>query len=295
MKRLLTLFFACIIVCSAGAQAVRVISSTNRVGSGNTPKVHVDVVMYRITYDAKMTADTTETPYKYSETQMRLDIGQNATRFYDYTKEQRDSIIRARVKEGNMNFDGLPMGGKCTWEYLKNYPEEGKSTFTDFVGKDEYQCIEDVETPDWEIVPDSTATIIGYKCQLAKARFKGRTWYAWYAEDIPMGEGPWKLGGLPGLVLRAYDAPRQYVFDAVGMSNESGRWNISFSKRSRETVSQKELREIQQKFDVKSLFTSAAGIVEVKTVDSNGNVSEGNADKLMKRRLQMQCNPIELE
>ena len=295
MKRLIIFITACIIVCSANAQIVRMISSTNRVEGKSAPKVQVDVVMYRITYDAKMTADTTKTPYNYNETQMRLDIGQKATRFYDYTKAKRDSIIRAMVKEGNLNFDGLPKGGNCTWEYFKGYPEEGKSTFIDIVGKDEYQCVEDVETPDWEIIPDSTATIIGYTCQLAKTRFKGRTWFAWYAEDIPMGEGPWKLCGLPGLILRAYDAPRQYVFDAAGMSNESGRWNISFSKRERETVSQKDLREIQQKFDIKNLITSGAGIVEVKSVDSNGNVSEGSLDKLMKRKLKMECNPIELE
>ena len=295
MKKLTLLFAACMMFCSTNAQVVRVISSTNKVESKSTPKENVDVVMYRITYNSKMANDTTNTPYRYSETQMRLDIGQKATHFYDYIKQKRDSIIRARIKEGNFNFDGLPSGHNCVWEYYKNYPAEGKSTFTDVVGKDEYQCVENVETPDWQLIPDSTATIMGYKCQLAKARFKGRTWFAWYTEDIPVNEGPWKLCGLPGLILRAYDLPRQYVFDAAGMTTENGRWNITFSKKQRESISQKELREAKQKFDVKSLIASAAGNVEVTHIDSNGNVTKGNTDKIMKRKLKTECNPIELE
>lgn len=282
--------------CSTEAQTVRVISSTRTVKSSNAPKKHVDVVNYRITYNAKMANDTTKTPYIYAESQMRLDIGTKATHFYDYTKQQKDSIMRAKVKAGDFDFSDMPKGGRCTWEYYKNYPTEGQSTLTDVVGKDEYQCIEPVETPNWQLIADSTATIMGYNCQMAQARFKGRTWYAWYAEDIPLQEGPWKLCGLPGLVLRAYDEPRQYVFEAAGMSNEQGRWNISFTDAQRETISQKELRKAKQNFDVKELISSAAGNAIVKRVDSNGNVTEGSSVKdILKRKLKTECNPIELE
>ena len=35
--------------------------------------------------------------------------------------------------------------------------------------------------------------------------------------DIPVSDGPWKLGGLPGLILEAYDKGHQYTFTAVGL------------------------------------------------------------------------------
>ena len=54
------------------------------------------------------------------------------------------------------------------------------------------------ETPQqtWEM-QDSTKQVLGYTCQLATARFRGRLWYAWFTLDIPIDNGPWKLGGLP--------------------------------------------------------------------------------------------------
>lgn len=82
-----------------------------------------------------------------------------------------------------------------------------------------YAVTEPVKSPEWTPVADSVATILGYQCRLATAWYKGRQWFAWYADDIPMDAGPWKLCGLPGLILRAYDGGRQFVFEATGMRN----------------------------------------------------------------------------
>jgi hypothetical protein len=35
---------------------------------------------------------------------------------------------------------------------------------------------------------------------------------AWYAPSIPVQEGPWKLSGLPGLVIEAYDDKKDLYF-----------------------------------------------------------------------------------
>ena len=47
--------------------------------------------------------------------------------------------------------------------------------------------------------------ICGYACKKAEARFGGRNWVAWYSTEIPLSFGPWKLNGLPGLILYATD------------------------------------------------------------------------------------------
>lgn len=59
-------------------------------------------------------------------------------------------------------------------------------------------------------------TVCGYTCRRADARFGGRNWTVWYAPEIPLATGPWKLNGLPGLILKATDN-RDFTFDCVGI------------------------------------------------------------------------------
>ena len=52
---------------------------------------------------------------------------------------------------------------------------------------------------------DDTMVILNVSCKKATTTFKGRFYTAWYADEIPIMNGPWKLGGLPGLIMEAYD------------------------------------------------------------------------------------------
>lgn len=59
---------------------------------------------------------------------------------------------------------------------------------------------------------EKTDTVTGQVCNTATATFRGRSWNVWYTTAIPVQCGPWKLSGLPGLILKAVDQTEQYSF-----------------------------------------------------------------------------------
>lgn len=62
---------------------------------------------------------------------------------------------------------------------------------------------------EWKLERDERS-VRGIPCKKATVRFKGRDYVAWYAPSIPFSNGPWKLGGLPGLILEAYDEKMEW-------------------------------------------------------------------------------------
>jgi GLPGLI family protein len=78
-------------------------------------------------------------------------------------------------------------------------------------GKARYFSYEKLPKLEWEFLPQ-TKTFINIPVSLAKTNFRGRVYYAWYAPTIPISYGPWKLNGLPGLIIEAYDKTKEVVF-----------------------------------------------------------------------------------
>jgi GLPGLI family protein len=63
----------------------------------------------------------------------------------------------------------------------------------------------------WEF-GDGEKKIGAFVCHNAFTNFRGRKYEAWFCTDIPAQNGPWKLGGLPGLILEATDSTSEVQF-----------------------------------------------------------------------------------
>lgn len=228
-----------------------------------------DTARYIVYYDLRMVEDTVNAPDIAVKETMRLELGGRVSLFYSQMEYQSDSVNAVVMKNGGNSYSG---GGQVKWRLYKNYPEEGKTALLERFGMDRFVCTEDYAAPLWQPVADSSTVILGYRCSLATATYKGRTWYAWYAEDIPFDAGPWKLGGLPGLILRAYDAPRHYVFDAVGMSEVAPPAPIYYKGGKYEAVSRKQLEGIRRRYfaDPVGYITNNPN-VRVQIRDEQGN------------------------
>lgn len=72
----------------------------------------------------------------------------------------------------------------------------------------------------WNITTE-TQQLLKYNCTKATTEFRGRTYEAWFTEDVPVANGPWKFGGLPGLIVNIKDVENQYTFELLGADFES--------------------------------------------------------------------------
>ena len=155
-----------------------------------------------------------------------LQIGKEVSKCYSYYTFQCDSLRRTpdgakvwselfrRAIEKDGIYGDFPHVRMSTYVY-KNYPT-GQMTITDRISSQDYCYVDSLHTQT-RTMSDSTREMLGYTCQQAMADFRGRRWTAWFAMDIPVSDGPWKLDGLPGLILEAYDEGQQHVFTAVGL------------------------------------------------------------------------------
>lgn len=103
------------------------------------------------------------------------------------------------------------------WVY-QNYPEIGKLTVHDVLHPSRVVYEEDFSELQWHIQPEDTV-IMGYTCRQAQLSYGGREWIAWYTDEISVSSGPWKLCGLPGLILHASDITGTHVFSAYSLFN----------------------------------------------------------------------------
>ena len=97
----------------------------------------------------------------------------------------------------------------------------------------------------WDIYSEHKE-ILGYDCQKASCNFRGRTYSVWFAKDIPVSEGPWKLKGLPGLILEAVDNESKYNYFAKSIVISSDLQEPTIEKEyfDKEIPDSKNLKEV---------------------------------------------------
>lgn len=126
----------------------------------------------------------------------------------------------------------------------------------------------------WEMVDDSTKTILGYECMLATCNYHGRQWKAWFSPEIPVSDGPWKLSGLPGLILEAYVPNSNFRFIATGIENTNTAITPIYQANTYAKVDRKEALRQQQDYLnhlQERLSARSQGKVEVYITDDKGN------------------------
>jgi GLPGLI family protein len=164
----------------------------------------------RFVYQVTMKSDSTDKANATIET-ARLDISPEKSLFYGEGRIKRDSVMQ-RMRE-TRNFDRNAMQNlRSSIDYIVEKDLVKNITyFKTRLGRDQYTYEEDRKM-DWKILPE-TVKIGEYEAQKAETTFAGRKWYAWFTQDIPFQDGPYKFKGLPGLIIKVEDANGDYSFD----------------------------------------------------------------------------------
>lgn len=219
---------------------------------------------------------------------MYLDLGKNESIYYSFFNHARDSIVQSQLSLGYSAYEimentrNIQRGRKDVF----NISSESKTIkHYSVITAEHYFKSEPVEQINWTISKD-TLTILSYKCIKATARFRGRDWTAWFTQDIPITAGPWKLRGLPGLILKACDADNHYTFECKAIGGINRNLDMKAFAKFRE-ISAKEFDMLVFKFKTDALtMLENKGIKITGAKDANGNTID------LKQR-KSQYNPIE--
>lgn len=190
-------------------------------------------------YDYRFCVDTTGMlEDNYVSDNMLLQIESDGmSKFSSYKNLTVDSILMRSSQEQIVEaaMDGKLSNGEFMTIY-KNYPA-GRLTHTEKICQDWFRYEEDMPQLDWEFT-DSTTTVLGYECQGARCKFRGREWTVFFTEEIPLMDGPWKLHGLPGLIMTATDKDGHYTFECIGIKSKADRaitiYKVPFNKTDRQ-------------------------------------------------------------
>lgn len=176
-----------------------------------------------------------------AQTKDSIDAAQFAV-IYDYTINTLDDegeavcdSIQVVVQVGKSVTKSMPMSqylkettkdmGEVAWksnvareyrETLTHMPTvwinqpEGETTSRDAIFPGVFEGYEPTPQMDWVLTAD-TMHVSGYMCSRAEITFKGVKWSVWYTEEIPSSAGPWRLRGLPGIIVKAEGDAHRFV------------------------------------------------------------------------------------
>ena len=250
----------------------------------------IDELVFRAQYELKMVEDTTKTDCQPNSETMMLEVGKKCSQFYSYTTYLRDSTLIAdyanKVSQDILQQHAKAYGnGRITYRIYKNYPT-GKVTTLDRLATSNFRCEEKNEKPVWTLLSD-TATILTYHCRKATGHFRGRSYTAWFTMEIPVSEGPWKLCGLPGFIIKAEDARGHYSFECTGIEQSDESKPLLFNGKGSESISRRDLNKVYERYakDPVGFITSTAPNVKLTVKDEQGNALTN---------FELPYNPIEL-
>ncbi|MCW2259355.1 MULTISPECIES: GLPGLI family protein [Sphingobacterium] len=208
---------------SLSVSTVALLFSTAIYAQSDRLKVHKKV-LYNMTFQM----DSLNTASKTTELTELL-LSDTVSLFRTLHKAEQDATYAAYInnkviqlsapvvmtigKINNLNYQIL----KSNTGQIKVYDEYSGSNLN-HVKEINYYTEPATAMDSWKLSSD-TITIDQFLCQKAEIDFGGRHWTAWFSTEIPISDGPYKFGKLPGLILRLEDSSKTWKFEFQSIQN----------------------------------------------------------------------------
>ncbi|AQX85776.1 GLPGLI family protein [Elizabethkingia bruuniana] len=190
--------------------------------------IHTKAQSIRFEYELSQIEDTlSKYPQKFNTA---LEITPSVKKFYDMDIYQHDSIL---VKKGGSGY----MNTGFDQNLLKSKSDQINQTFHN-IAYDDFYRLQSKDQFNWEITKEEKNEK-GYQLQKAVTNFGGRKWTAWFTQNIPIPEGPYKFSGLPGLIVEIYDSQNHYHYEltkVTKLSKASETTNILERQRGKKPI-----------------------------------------------------------
>jgi len=159
-------------------------------------------------------------------------------------------------KTGDTSLKSTPDGNYTSAAHLKdgefNYVDLTDRTIISkgFVSLNEAHLIKQ-KLPEihWEIMPEKK-TIGDYTCTKARGLYMGRNYTVWFTNEIPVSYGPWKLQGLPGLILEAFDDANEINFKLKNITTNDELLTVDLKNKELITLEKYYQRVIDYPFEL---------------------------------------------
>ena len=172
----------------------------------------IDTVQLEILYRLDFIEDTLK--YEKLTDQQVLQIGFHSSKYFSKLLFTNDSINTVLEKQNAKNLKSPPKAA-AMYEIIRD--KKAKTLEVTYRSDDVvFRYFEDIPELNW-VIQNERKTIQGYTCQRASSTFRGRKYEAWFTPEIPIREGPYKFGGLPGLILEMQDSQKHFVYTCIGI------------------------------------------------------------------------------
>jgi len=164
----------------------------------------------------------------------------NGQESYFISKQRNISkwrINKGSIENGDTNFISQivytdTIGHIVIKEFNKPY-----LLIRDFCKESKPLIYKDTVNIKWKIT-SKKSEIQGLNCVLATAKFRGRNYKAWFTTSIPLPIGPWKFGGLPGLIVQIQDDKKEVLIQLKSIESDENT-KVKFNMTGKETTLQK--------------------------------------------------------
>lgn len=183
-------------------------------GKGQTQK---DISDLEIRYNFHFMVDTLNRSSSIVEP-MILITNSKTSKFYSEYYINSIDLVNQQLREGSTSIIDLSSIPQAKVKHIV-YKNNSDIFISNILGETNYTFNNNNEFS-WKIHSNDHKEILSYKCTKATMKLGKRNFTAWFAYDIPISNGPYKFGGLPGLILEFKEDNEYFSYQAISIKEK---------------------------------------------------------------------------